>query len=67
MKAPLIKNAALRIEYMPDSNSKLVIFDEFYNSLVIRDMATDEVTTIFSNCNFDSTEYIVITQNLIAF
>ena len=61
MKTPLIKNAALRIEFAPESNKKLVIFDEYYNSLLIRDMEKDEITIIFNNCTFDSTEYFVIT------
>lgn len=67
MKVPLIKNVAARVEFMPGSDSKVVIFDEFYNSLMLRDFQAGTVTTLFKNASFDANKYIVISEDLFAY
>ena len=34
---PLIKNVASRVDFLPGSYTKLVIYDEFYHSIILRD------------------------------
>ena len=67
MKVPLIKNVAARVDFLPGSDSKVIIFDEFYNALMLRDFGTGTVTTLFKNATFDANKYILISQDLFGY
>ena len=67
MRVPLIKNVAARVDFLPGSDSKVIIFDEFYNSLMLRDFGSGTVSTLFKNASFDANKYIVISENLFGY
>ncbi|CDW79294.1 wd-40 repeat protein [Stylonychia lemnae] len=67
LRNPFIKNVASRVDFMPGSNTKLVIYDEFYNTLVVRDMETNKVTKLVKKVTFQSSKYTLLTDTLFAY
>lgn len=62
-----IKSAALRVDFVPESNSMLVIFDEESRAIQIYDTEKDTFKTIFANPCFTAQSYFVVSDSLLAY
>ena len=45
----------------------MIIFDEYFNALILRDFESDDVETLFKNCHFGKKGYYVLSDYLLAF
>ncbi|CDW81552.1 wd-40 repeat protein [Stylonychia lemnae] len=67
LKQPFIKNVVSRVDFVPGSSSKVVIYDEQQNCLILRDFLQNTNTFLMKKLTFSSDKYTLLNNNLISF
>eukprot|EP00347_Sterkiella_histriomuscorum_P006093 403354093 len=62
---PLLKHVAKRVDFLPGSDTQLVIFEDMLKQLLIRDIEKNEIRLIFKKVNFEYSEYKLVSDQLI--